>query len=89
MARKSPPESETELPFELLMEKLEGVVGRLESHELTLEEAILAYEEGVELARQGHTRLVSAERRIEELTKRGGLRPVEKASSSNEEGRET
>jgi exodeoxyribonuclease VII small subunit len=62
--------------FELLLQKLEGVVGRLESGELSLEDAIDAYKEGVSLAKEGHARLAQAERVIEEVTGRK-TRPVD------------
>lgn len=62
-------ESVAEKPsFEQLLERLEGVVGRLERTDLSLEEAIEAYQEGVSLAKEGHTRLEQAERIIEEVT---------------------
>ena len=62
--------------FELLLQKLEGVVGRLENGELSLEDAIEAYREGVSLAKEGHSRLSQAERVIEEVTGKK-TRPVE------------
>ncbi len=63
--------SSEEPTFEALIERLEAVVGKLESDELSLEAAIDAYQEGVKLAKQGHDRLAHAERRIEEVTKPG------------------
>jgi exodeoxyribonuclease VII small subunit len=62
--------------FELLLQKLEGVVGRLEDGELSLEDAIEAYREGVSLAKEGHSRLEQAERVIEEVAGKK-TRPVE------------
>jgi exodeoxyribonuclease VII small subunit len=63
--------------FEQLLKKLEGVVERLESNELSLEDAIDAYQQGVTLAKEGHTRLAEAERKIEEVTRAGETRPVD------------
>jgi exodeoxyribonuclease VII small subunit len=63
--------------FEHLLKRLEGLVERLESNELSLEEAIDAYQAGVALAREGHSRLSEAERRIEEVTRSGDTRPVD------------
>jgi exodeoxyribonuclease VII small subunit len=63
--------------FEALMANLESIVERLESNELSLEEAIDAYQQGVRLAKQGHDRLSEAERRIEEVTRAGDTRPVD------------
>lgn len=65
--------------FEQLLKKLEGIVERLESNELPLEEAIDAYQQGVTLAKEGHTRLAEAERKIEEVTRQGDTRPVDAA----------
>lgn len=70
-------ETVTEKPsFEQLLERLESVVGRLERTDLSLEEAIDAYKEGVSLAKEGHTRLQQAERIIEEVTGKT-TRPVD------------
>lgn len=63
--------------FEDLMARLEDIVDRLESNQLSLEQAIDAYQEGVALAKQGHSRLADAERRIEEVTRGGERTPVE------------
>lgn len=60
--------------FEALMSQLEDTVERLESDDLSLEDAIDAYQKGVELAKSGHERLADAERRIEEVTKSGKLK---------------
>jgi exodeoxyribonuclease VII small subunit len=62
--------------FDRLLEQLEGIVGRLESSELSLEEAIEAYKQGVSLAKEGHARLQQAERVIEEVTGKK-TRPVD------------
>jgi exodeoxyribonuclease VII small subunit len=62
--------------FELLLSRLEEIVGRLENSDLSLEDAIEAYKEGVSLAKDGHARLAEAERVIEEVTGKK-TRPVE------------
>lgn len=64
--------------FEHLMKNLEGIVDRLESNALSLEEAIDAYQQGVALAKDGHERLARAEQRIEEVTRGGELKPLDK-----------
>lgn len=68
------------LPFEQLMGRLESIVARLESGELSLEDALAAYQEGVGLARSGQERLASAERRIEELARGGQLSVVDEGA---------
>ena len=54
------------------MERLEGLVDRLESGDLPLEEALAAFEEGVALSRRCASELDAAERRIELLVEQNG-----------------
>lgn len=54
--------------FEALVDELDGIVGRLEAGELSLEESLAAFERGVEVSRQASTILDAAEQRIEKLT---------------------
>ena len=65
------------LSFEALMSELEETVEQLEQDDLPLEDAISAYQKGVELAKNGHERLAAAEKRIEEVTKAGKLKPID------------
>jgi exodeoxyribonuclease VII small subunit len=58
---------EEDLRFEALVRELETLVGRLESDELALDEALDLYARGVRLAVKGDTLLQGAERRIVEL----------------------
>ena len=61
---------ETEaLGFDEVIERLRTVVGRLEEGKLSLEESLQAYEQGVGLARRGHTLLDDVEKRVEVLVK--------------------
>jgi len=53
--------------FEDSMSRLEAIVERLESGELTLEDSLALFEEGIQLARASQQRLDQAERRVEEL----------------------
>ncbi|MGC8846362.1 MAG: exodeoxyribonuclease VII small subunit, partial [Candidatus Hydrogenedens sp.] len=55
--------------FEKDLEKLEQIVQNLEKGELTLEEALKQFEEGIRLARQCEKALSEAERKIEILLK--------------------
>ncbi len=66
--------------FEAALAKLEVLVDRLEQGDLTLEQALAAFEEGVALARRCGTQLGDAERRIEVLLRQGDgwvTRPLE------------
>jgi exodeoxyribonuclease VII small subunit len=59
--------ADAELGFDALLVRLREVVGRLESGELTLEQSLAVYEEGVQLARRGQQLLATAEKRVEIL----------------------
>jgi exodeoxyribonuclease VII small subunit len=61
------PETPTTAGFDEVLGRLRGVVGRLEQGNLSLEDSLRAYEEGVALARRGHDLLDKAEKRVELL----------------------
>ena len=58
--------------FDPLITRLREVVQRLESGELTLEQSLEIYEEGVQLTRKGQQLLASAEKRVEILVSVAG-----------------
>jgi exodeoxyribonuclease VII small subunit len=64
------------LSFEEALKKLEEIVQRLERGELTLEESLTCYEEGIRLSRFCHGKLEEAERKIETLVKDARGEPV-------------
>jgi len=64
------------LSFEDALKKLEEIVQRLERGELTLEESLTCYEEGIRLSRFCHGKLEEAERKIEVLVKDARGEPV-------------
>ena len=55
--------------FEKALEDLEKIVEAMESGELTLDQALKKYEEGVGLVRACQSKLTETEKRIEVLTK--------------------
>jgi exodeoxyribonuclease VII small subunit len=55
--------------FEAALEELEKVVERLESGELSLEESLAAFEEGVKLVNLCNQKLTEVEKKIELLVK--------------------
>ena len=72
MARRKPahppaPETE-EADFETSLARLQELVQRLEDGEVSLEESVQAYAEGVELARRCFGKLRAAEETIQRLT---------------------
>ena len=57
--------------FESLMERLEDIVNNMDMNNLTLEEAIKYYEEGIKLSNKLYGILNSAETKIKILTDEG------------------
>ena len=62
-----PKKNDAPASFETALTELEQIVTRLESSELPLEDALNEFERGVQLARQGQTRLQQAEQRVQIL----------------------
>jgi len=58
--------------FDQVIARLREVVQRLESGELTLEQSLEVYEEGVSLSRKGQLMLSNAEKRVEILVSASG-----------------
>src|SRR5438132_12290607 len=58
---------DAELSFDQILERLRKMVDRLERSDLTLEQSLAAFEEGVRLSRRGTAILDAAERRVEVL----------------------
>ena len=73
--------------FEDAIEDLEKIVERLESGELSLEEALAAFEDGVRLIKICNQKLAEVEKKIELLVKdKDGklqLRPLDKLDNDN------
>jgi exodeoxyribonuclease VII small subunit len=59
------------LSFESALEQLQTTVKRLESGELTLEQALKHFEDGVRLSKLCQERLTAAEQRVELLVRAG------------------
>ena len=56
--------------FEEALQKLEAIVNKMEGGDLSLEEALNAFEEGVKLAKFCSSKLDEAERRVEKLIRK-------------------
>ena len=65
MARK--PAEKNEPDFETTLKQLEEIVSRLENNDLSLEEALKDFEQGIKLAQLGQERLQQAEQHIQIL----------------------
>jgi exodeoxyribonuclease VII small subunit len=59
--------AEAEQGFDVLLARLREVVQKLESGDLSLEQSLAVYEEGVQIARKSQQLLASAEKRVEIL----------------------
>jgi exodeoxyribonuclease VII small subunit len=71
----------TDIPdFEAAMQALETIVGQMEKGDLSLEQQLQMYEQGMVLSRQCEQALKAAEQRVQVLTQKDGearLEPFE------------
>jgi exodeoxyribonuclease VII small subunit len=74
--------------FEIQLAALEQIVRELERGELSLEESLRLFEDGVKLARECQERLNKAERRIEILMRDNDGKPVLETLNTKTEERE-
>ena len=65
--RKTPPAEAAPEPYDKLVERLAKLVEQLEGGELSLEQSIETFAEGVRLAREAGKKLDEAEQRVEQL----------------------
>ncbi len=66
------PEEREQLSFERGLEKLEGIVRQLEDGEVSLEQSLKLFEDGVQLSQALRKQLDAAESKVEILMKKGG-----------------
>lgn len=64
-------ESKTPDSFETGLDRLEGIVKKLEAGELDLEESLALFEKGVELSESCRKQLEEAEHKVEILLRKG------------------
>ena len=77
--------------FEARLARIEHIVDRLDQGELTLEESLSVFEEGVALTKQCWSELEAAEQRVEILVREGGAwseRPFDAPEADELEERE-
>ena len=67
----SPTKSSNDFNFEAAIEQLQKTVRDLESGDLSLEDSLKAFEQGVKLSRECEGFLKTAKKKIEVLTKDG------------------
>lgn len=78
--RKAKKQEGEEAPsFEEAMKRLSQIVEELEGSDLSLEESLSKFEEGIRLARASQAHLDRAEARVEELLGMGEDGPIQEA----------
>ena len=82
---KKPADPAKKVDFERSLARLEEVVKKLENANLTLDDAMRLFEEGVELSRDCQKQLEEAEGRVEILLKKAGGKIVAEPFESAEE----
>lgn len=65
--------------YEEIVQRLTALVDRLERGDLSLEDSVNAFEQGIRLARAGEARLAEAERRVEQLLADDRTAPLDAA----------
>ena len=65
------PENNSVSDFETSLQALEDIVSKMEQGELSLEQSLTAFEQGVQLTRTCQTTLKEAEQRVSKLTQKG------------------
>ena len=77
-----------EISFEKALEKLEKIVSELEAGNISLEEALSRYEEGIKLSRLCQEKISQAEKKIEVLSKNAKGELVKKPFETKAAGAE-
>jgi exodeoxyribonuclease VII small subunit len=70
--------------FEATLKQLQATVEQMEHGQLTLEQSLQAFEDGVKLARQAQTALTAAEQRVRLLTEQDGTTLISDFRSGDE-----
>lgn len=78
---------DTELDFESSLETLESLVERMESGELSLEDSLSAFEQGIQLTKNYQKALKEAEQRVKILIEQNGSEELQDfAANDDDEG---
>ena len=88
MTTKSKSKKEKEPKFEEALTGLEEIVGRLEAGELSLDESLSAFEEGVRLSKTCHQHLDEAQKKVETLLADGSKIPLDGEGGSTTPAKE-
>jgi len=69
MAEKNENNDTKDLTFEQAVKKLTDIVGKIENGQISLEQSLSQYEQGMELIKYCRGTLQKAEKKIEEISK--------------------
>jgi exodeoxyribonuclease VII small subunit len=78
------PQKSKTVDFEKQLKELESLVAKLESGELSLDEALQAYEKGIALTRECQAALDEAQNRIQIVLEKDGVISSEPLDSADE-----
>jgi exodeoxyribonuclease VII small subunit len=76
MAKKESPK-ETQLDFESALKELENIVERMEQGDMSLEQSLKEFEQGINLTRACQTALKEAEQKVQVLVEKNGQAEVQ------------
>ena len=76
MTKENMDKAAEKVPFETVLARLEGIVRELEKGNMSLENSVKSYEKGVGLVKNAQTKIAKMEKRIEELTSSGKVKPL-------------
>ncbi len=71
--KAAPTEPEEARPFEEALKELEQLAAQMERGDLTLDDAVEAYDKGIRLSKHCRKKLDEAEGKIQKLTREAGL----------------
>ena len=84
MKKKEEVDDSSPESFESAMEQLETLVSRMENGDLSLEESLKAFEQGVTLTRFCQDQLQKAELKVQELNSTGGYIQIDQEHESQQ-----
>jgi exodeoxyribonuclease VII small subunit len=79
--------SEKAQPYSEVVERLEDVVKKLETGQLSLEDTLAEFEKGIKLVQRGEELLAQADRRVQELLEHQGQDRVVPLETKGAQGR--
>jgi exodeoxyribonuclease VII small subunit len=80
-----PTKKRTDFDFETALEKLNGIVEAMEDGDLSLEESLKQFEEGIKLTRNCQKALEEAEQKVKILVKQNNAEKLETYEDAAEE----